>query len=706
MGLDRRTVVGLMTSASLLPGAALSATKTANKDSSVLTDPWKGPYGGVPPFDKARLEDFEKAFDVAMTAQRAEIRALTVVRSRPTFENTIVALETSGAEMERVGAIYWVWMSGLSSPEFQTISERLSPKLAAFSDEIMQNEALFQRIKSVYENRAEFNLPPEQDRLLWLTYDNFVRSGADLSPAAKTRVAEINKELSVLFNQFSNNLLHDEEQVLYVTRPELEGLSDGFIASAAKAATDAGKDGLYAIQNTRSAMEPVTTFAHDRALREKVWRTYINRGDNGDAYDNNEIIRKILKLRFERAQLRGYETHAHWRLENSMAKTPQAAMTLMESVWPAAAGRVTEEVADMQAIANKEGAGLTIEPWDYRYYAEKVRKDRYDLDENEIKPYLQLHKLVEGMFWAASETFGFAFKKIETVPIFHEDVTTYEVTRYGKVIGVFYFDPYARKGKRSGAWMNAYRSQNKTDGQVIPLISNNSNFIEAAPGEPILISWDDAVTLFHEFGHAIHGLSSNVTYASLAGTAVARDYVEFPSQVNERWLSTAEVLSRFALHYKTGEALPPALLEKINKAATFNQGFGTVEYLSAALIDMKLHLAGGADIDPDAFERETLAQIGMPKEIVMRHRTPQFAHVFSSDGYSAGYYSYLWADTLSADAAEAFTEAGSYYDQATAQKLFKYVLSVGNTVDPADAYRAFRGRDADPAALMRARGFA
>jgi len=702
MGLDRRTVVGLMASASLIPAVAFSATE----DKSVLTDPWQGPYGGVPPFDKARLEDFETAFETAMTAQRAEIRAITTSPAAPDFDNTIRALEISGAEMQRVGAVYWVWMSSLSSPEFQTVSDRLSPVLAAFDDEITQNDALFQRIKQVYQRRSALNLTPEQDRLLWLTYDNFVRSGADLSPAAKTRVAEINKELSVLFNQFSNNLLHDEEQMLFVTRPELDGLSEGFIAAAARAATEAGKDGLYAIQNTRSAMEPVTTFARDRTLREKVWRTYINRGDNGDAYDNKAIIRKILKLRFERARLRGYPTHAHWRLENAMAKTPDAATALMESVWPAAVQRVKEEVADMQAIADAEGAGLTIAPWDYRYYAEKVRKARYDLDENEIKPYLQLHKLIEGMFWAASETYGFHFTKIDNVPVYHEDVTVHEVSRNGKVVGLFYFDPYARKGKRSGAWMTDYRPQSRVKGEVLPLVSNNANFIEAAPGAPILISWDDATTLFHEFGHALHGLSSDVTYPSLAGTSVARDYVEFPSQVNERWLSTPEVLSRFALHYETGEPLPLALLEKIKKAATFNQGFATVEYLSAALIDMKLHLAGGTDIDPDAFERETLAALGMPAEIVMRHRTPQFAHVFSSDGYSAGYYSYLWADTLSADAAEAFTEAGSFYDQGVAQKMFTHILRIGNTRDPAEAYRAFRGRDADPAALMRARGFA
>lgn len=702
MSLNRRTLVGLMASASLAPLTAFAADRNAN----VLTDPWQGPYGGVPPFDKARLEDFEPAFEIAMQAHRAEIEAITRQSAAPDFENTLVPLETSGQALERVYAIYGVWHGGLSSPEFQALSERLSPKLAAFSDEILQNEALFQRIKAVHARRAELGLTPEQDRLLGLTYDNFVRAGADLTPQAKARVAEINKELSVLFTRFSNNLLHDEEQVLYVTREELDGLPQSFVAAAARAATEAGKDGLYAIANTRSAMEPVTTFANDRALREKVWRTYVNRGDNGDEYDNNAIIRQILKLRFERAQLRGFATHAHWRLEDSMAKTPEAATALMESVWPAAVARVREEVADMQAVADAEKAGITIEPWDYRYYAEKVRKARYDLDENEIKPYLQLHKLVEGMFWAASQTFGFGFSKVDAIPVFHEDVTTYEVTRNGKVVGLFYFDPYARKGKRSGAWMNAYRAQSKVKGEVVPLISNNSNFIKAALGQPILISWDDATTLFHEFGHAIHGLSSDVTYASLAGTAVVRDYVEFPSQVNERWLSTPEVLSRFALHHETGKPLPEALLQKIKAAETFNQGFGTVEYLSAALIDMKLHLAGGADIDPDAFERETLTALGMPKEIVMRHRTPQFAHIFSSDGYSAGYYSYLWADTLSADAAEAFVEAGSFYDKAVAQKLFDNVLRVGNTVDPAEAYRAFRGRDADPAALMRDRGFA
>lgn len=708
MEMDRRMVIGLMTSAGLMPGVALAAT-----GASVLTAEWTGPYGGIPPFDKVKISDFEAAFDAAMTAQRQEIAAITQNKAAPTFENTVVALERSGQEMERVSTLYGVWSGGLSTPELQAISKRLSPKLAAFGDEINQNEALFQKIKSVYDRRATFKLTAEQDRLLWVTYNGFVRSGAALTPQAKARVAEINKELSVLFNQFSDNLLHDEEQVLYLSKDELPGVPDGFMASAAASAKAAGKvkengEPLYAIPNTRSAMEPVTTFCTNRATREKVWRLFVNRGDNGDQWDNNALIRKILKLRVERAKLRGYKTHAHWRVENAMAKTPENAMQLMESVWPAAVKRVHEEVADMQKVADAEKAGITIEPWDYRFYAEKVRKARYDLDENEIKPYLQLDKLVEGMFWAASQSYGFTFKKVTGLPVFHEDVTTYEVLRDGKVSGLFYFDPYARKGKRSGAWMNAYRSQSKEGGKaILPIVSNNSNFIEAAPGEPILISWDDATTLFHEFGHAIHGLSSNVTYASLSGTSVARDYVEFPSQVNERWLSTPEVLSRFALHYKTGEPMPAALLEKIKKADTFNQGFGTVEYLSSALIDMKLHLAGDADIDPDAFEREELSKLGMPKEIVMRHRTPQFAHVFSSDGYSAGYYSYLWADVVAADCSEAFAEAPKgFYDQTVAGRMLKYILSVGNTIDPADAYRQFRGRDADPKALMRARGFA
>lgn len=434
---------------------------------------------------------------------------------------------------------------------------------------------------------------------------------------------------------------------------------------------------------------------------------WVNRGDMGGERDNNAIISEILQLRAERAKLLGYETHAHWRLENQMAPDPAAALALLEEVWDPAAARVEEEVAEMDELARAEGASIEIEPWDYRYYMEKVRKAKYDLDNNEVKPYLQLEMLREGMFWVARELFGFTFEPAPDVPVYHPDVHVWQVKDQdtGEHIGLWYFDPYARQGKRSGAWMNSYRRQHRIDGDVPTIVSNNANFVKGRPGEPVLISWDDAETLFHEFGHALHGLLSDVTYPSLSGTAVPRDYVEFPSQLLERWLSTPEVLEQFALHYHTGEPIPQELVEKIERTSTFRQGFDTVEYLASAIVDMKLHLAGDRKIDPDAFERETLEELGMPEEIVMRHRTPQFMHVFSSDGYSAAYYSYLWADVITADAYEAFTEAGGPYDEEVARRLRENVLEVGNTIDPAEGYRAYRGRDAKVDALMRARGF-
>jgi peptidyl-dipeptidase Dcp len=466
--------------------------------------------------------------------------------------------------------------------------------------------------------------------------------------------------------------------------------------------------GAWVITNTRSSIDPFLTYSTRRDLREKAWRLFVNRGDNAGKNDNNRIISEILQLRAERAKLLGYPTHAHWRLENAMAKTPERAMELMEAVWTPAVARVREEVADMQALARKEGADIKIEPWDYRFYAEKVRKERYDLDQNEVKQYLQLEKLREGMFWVAGELFNFNFTPVENVPVYHPDVRVWEVKdkTSGRHVGLWYFDPYARAGKRSGAWMNAYRNQERMNGKdVTTIVSNNSNFVKGKPGEPVLISWDDATTLFHEFGHALHGLASSVTYPTLSGTSVPRDYVEFPSQLLEHWVSTPEVLQRFAVHYKTGKPIPQALVDRIERAGTFNQGFATIEYLASALVDMKLHLAGSQKIDPDRFERETLAALGMPNEIVMRHRTPQFGHVFSGDGYSAGYYSYLWSDVLNADAYGAFKEAGSPYDKAVAARLRKHIFSVGNTIDPAEAYRAFRGRDPQVEALMRKRGF-
>jgi peptidyl-dipeptidase Dcp len=685
-------------------------SQAAASASNPLTGKWEGPYGGIPPFDKVKVADFKPALEVAMTENLAEVDAIAANSAALTFENTIAALEKTGSTFDRVTTIYFVWGGNMSSPDFQVVQREMAPKLSAFSDKITQNEALFKRIEAVYNSPDKKKLTPEQQRLTWLYYTSFVRAGARLNPEQKARLSAINQELAKLFTTFGQNLLSEENDqwVVLKDESELAGLSQSLKDSAAAAAATKKVTGAVGIiLNTRSSVDPFLTYSARRDLREKVWKMFVNRGDNGDKNDNNATIAQTLQLRAERAKLLGFPTHAHWRLENAMAKTPERAMELMEAVWPAAIARVAEEVADMQALADKESAKITIEPWDYRFYAEKVRKAKYDLDQNEVKPYLQLDKIREAMFWVAGELFNFGFTPVTNVPVFHPDVTVWEVKdkTTGKHIGLWYFDPYARDGKRSGAWMNAYRNQERMDGDVTTIVSNNSNFVKGKAGEPVLISWDDATTMFHEFGHALHGLSSNVTYPTVSGTAVSRDYVEFPSQLLEHWLSTPEVLQKFALHYQTGKPIPQELVNKIEKAATFNEGFDTTEYLASALVDMKLHLAGDQKIDPDKFERETLAALKMPKEIVMRHRTPQFGHAFSSDGYSAGYYSYLWSDVITADAFGAFVEGKGPYDKAVGQRLVKYVFSVGNTIDPADAYRAFRGRDPKVEALMKKRGF-
>jgi peptidyl-dipeptidase Dcp len=673
-----------------------------------LVEEWSGPHGGVPPFDRAAVAEFAPAFALAMDRYRAEIREIADLSDPPTFENTIAALERAGRAFQRVRTLYSVWSSTLSTPEFQAVERELEPRLAAFRDEITQNAALFGRIESVYQSPKKAQLTAEQQRLVWLLYTDFVRAGAKLDAAGKKRIRAINQRLAVLFTAFSQNLLADEEQFATVLSEEsdLAGLPETLRAAARAEAVARGLKEHWVIANTRSSVEPFLTYSDRRDLRERVWRDFIMRGDHPGDRDNKPLITEILQLRAERAQLLGYPTHAHWRLENTMAATPERAMELMEAVWSPALARVREEVRDMQAIADQDGAGIQIEPWDYRYYAEKVRKARYDLDENEFTPYLQLDQLREGMFWVAGELFGLTFRPVADVPVYHPDVRVWEVRAADQPIGLFYFDPYARPGKRSGAWMSAYRSQERFDRPITSLVSNNSNFLKAPPGEPVLISWRDAQTLFHEFGHALHGLSSDVNYPSLSGPRVPRDYVELPSQLLERWLATPELLARFALHHETGEPLPAALVDRIQRASTFNQGFDTTEFLASGLLDMKLHLAGDRPIDPAAFEREELSRLGMPSEIVMRHRLPHFAHIFASDSYSAGYYSYLWADTLTADAAEAFVEAGGFYDRAVADRLHTHVLSAGNTRNPIDAYRTFRGRDAGIEALMRARGFA
>ena len=678
--------------------------------SNVLLDKWNGPYGGIPPFDRVKVADFKPALEAAMAEDLAEVNKIASDQAAPTFDNTIAAMEMAGHTLNRIQTIYGIWSSNMSTPEFRAVEGEMDPKLAGFADQITQNTALFKRIEAVYNSAEKAALAPEQQRLVWLYYTNFVRAGAKLDAAAKTRLSEINQQLAKLFTQFNANQLSDENDryLELKTEADLAGLPQSLRDAAAEDAKERKVSAIGTIANTRSSIDPFLTYSTRRDLREKAWRLFINRGDNGDAHDNNKIITDILQLRAERAKLLGFPTHAHWKLADKMAKTPENTMDLMMKVWKPAVQRVHEEVSDMQALADKEKAGIKIEAWDYRYYAEKVRKAKYDIDETQIKPYLQLEKLREGMFWVAGELFNFTFTPVTKVPVYHPDIRVWEVKdkTTGRHVGLWYFDPYARAGKRSGAWMNEYRTQQKLDGNVTAIVSNNTNFVKGKPGEPILISWDDATALFHEFGHALHGLSSNVKYPTLAGTNVATDYVEFPSQLLEHWVATPEVLNRFALHYQTGKPIPRALVDKLDRASKFNQGFATVEYLASALVDMKLHLAGAQKIDPDAFEKQTLTELGMPSEIVMRHRTPQFGHVFSSDGYAAGYYSYLWSDVLNADAFEAFTEAGGPYDKAVAERLRKYIFTVGNTIDPADGYRHFRGRDPQVDALMRKRGFA
>lgn len=679
-----------------------------NQELVVMLKPWRGPYGGVPPWNLVEPGEFVPSFRQAIDLAEKEIQEIATQEAPATFENTIVAMEKAGEPLTRLTNMFFVYSSNLNLGPIPDIEKQVVPLLSAHEDWVVQNAALFQRISAIYKGDEYANLDPAQQRLTEDVYKEFASRGAQLSSSDKEKLSKINTQLANLFTQFSQNVLADEQGwVTWIEdEKDLAGLPESVRSSMAAAAEAKGQPGKWAVTNTRSSMEPFLTYSDQRDLREQVWNNYYNRGDNGDEHDNNAIIATILKLRAARAKLLGYQTHAHWRLERTMAKTPDAAMDLMLKVWPKAVARVREEVADMQAIADAEGANIRIRPWDYRYYAEKVRKEKYDLDFNEVRPYMQMEKLREGMFWAAGKLYGLKFQPVSDLPVFHHDVRVWEVRdQQDQLVGLWYFDPYARDGKRSGAWMTEYRLQQNIDRPITAIVSNNSNFVKGQSGQPVLISWDDADTMFHEFGHALHGLLSKVRYPSQSGTSVARDYVEFPSQLNEHWLPTTEVLNQFAVHYETGEPMPTALLEKIEKAATFNQGFETVEYLASALIDMKLHLAGDVDIDPDRFERETLAELGMPDEIVMRHRTPHFQHVFADDGYSAGYYSYLWSDALTADAAEVFEQAGSYYDPEIARSLHDHVMSVGDTIDPAEGFRRFRGRDVDTRALLRKRGF-
>ena len=688
---------------------ALAETKkaaaTSTAPASVILDPWTGPYDGVPPWDQVKPADFPAAFDSAMKQTKAEFEAILTNPAPVTFDNTIKANELAGASVNRLFSIWGVHSSNLSNPEIRKIQAEWEPKISAFFNELQLDARWFQRVQYLYQERANLGLDNAQMRLLERTYDGLVRNGAMLDAGKKAELIQIETKIATQFSEFQNKVLADEETYILLTDPaDVAGLPDSFVASLKAAAEAKGKTG-WAVANTRSAIQPFLENSPRRDLREKIWRAFTMRGDNGDANDTNATIAEILKLRQQRAALLGFETHAHYRMADTMAKEPEKAMDLMMKVWPAAVARVKEEVADMQGITDKEKAGITIEPWDYRYYAEKVRKAKYDLDQNELKPYFQLDNMVAAMFDAAGKLYGMSFtENTGTVPVFEPEVRTFEVKRDGKVIGLFYLDNFARAGKRSGAWMTTYRDQFKLSGKNnITLASNNNNFVKGAGGKPTLISIDDASTLFHEFGHAIHYLNYDITWPGLGNTP--RDFVEYPSQVNENWLLTPYILNTYAKHAETGEPIPQALVDKIKASDTFNQGFATVEYLSSAILDMMLHHRKEPVTDPRAFEKEALAKIGMPKEMVMRHRLPQFNHLFSSDGYSAGYYSYLWSETMDADTWAAFTEKGDVWDKETAERFRSMLLSTGNESDRIEAYRAFRGRDPDVKYIMQKRGF-
>ena len=686
----------------------LSANAQSPADNPLL-EKWSGPYGGVPAFNEYKISNIKPAIEIAIKEKLDEIDAIANNAQTPNFENTILELERSGKTLSRVMAVFGIYSSNMNSAEFEPIETEMTPLIYAVSNKVFQNKKLFQRIEKIYTSPETKKLNAEQQRLVWLYYTNFVREGARADAKSKEKLSAINQKLAGLFTKFSQNLLAEEHNQYLELKGEadFDGLPSEIKSAAMAQAKEKNLSVMGVISNTRSSIEPFLTFSNRRDLRQKAWEIFVKRGDNGNANDNNSTLVQILKLRAQKAKLLGFPTFAHWSLSNTMAKNPERTIALMEAVWKPAIAQVKNDVASMQQMVQSEGGNFKISPWDYRYYTEKVRKAKYDLDQNEVKQYLQLEKLREGMFWVAGELFNLSFKQVLDVPVYQPDVRVWEVLNKttNKAIGLWYFDPYARSGKRSGAWMNAYRDQSKLDGGVLTIVSNNCNFIKGAEGEPLLISWEDASTLFHEFGHALHGLCSDVTYPSLSGTSVARDYVEFPSQILERWLATPEVLKQFALHYKTNEPIPQSLVERIDRAATFNEGFSSVETLSSSLVDMKLHLAGEAPINPKAFEKETLTKLQMPSEIVMRHRIPQFGHIFSGDDYAAGYYSYLWADVISADAYEAFTEAKGPYDKAVAKSMYDNVFSIGNTVDQEDAYRKYRGRDPKIDALMRSRNF-
>ena len=685
---------------------ARTNTAPAEVQSNPLLKAWQTPFQ-TPPFDEIAPEHFLPAFERAFVDHSSEIAAITHDPSTPDFANTITALERSGKLLAKVAAVFYDLVSAHSNPAILEIDKEVSLRMARHWSPIMMNAVLFGRIAMLHDNRGSLKLTGEELRLLERTYTRFHRAGAGLSEEAKKRMAEINERLAHLGTTFSHHLLGDEQDwFLELSEADCAGLSDSFVAAARAAAEERGMAGKALLTLSRSSVEPFLKSSARRDLREKVFKAFTARGDNGNDNDNTAVIVEILALREESAKLLGFPTYAAYRLEDSMAKTPQAVRGLLERVWKPARARALADRDELQALTTEEGGNFALAPWDWRYYAEKLRQRRANFDDAAIKPYLALDHMIEAAFDCATRLFGVTLTERRDIPVWHPDVRVWEVKdAAGRLKALFYGDYYARSSKRSGAWMTSLRDQQKLDGEVVPLIINVCNFAKGADGQPSLLSPDDARTLFHEFGHGLHGMLSNVTYPSLSGTSVFTDFVELPSQLYEHWQEQPQVLQRFARHYQTGEPLPEDLLQRFLAARRFNQGFATVEFVSSALIDLEFHTQpAAASRDVRAFERAELEKIGMPQEIAMRHRPQQFGHIFSGDHYAAGYYSYMWSEVMDADAFGAFEEAGNIFDPAVAKRLHDDIYSSGGSLDPEDAYIAFRGREPEPDALLRRRG--
>jgi len=674
-----------------------------------LLSDWNTPFE-LPPFAAIEPFHFEEAFEISMREARAESDRIAGQDEEPTFENTIVALEKSGKLLTRVARTFFNLAGAHTNEAIQRIEREVAPKLAKHSSDMLLDARLYGRIANLWQRRDSLGLSEEDAMVLERYQKMFQRAGAGLDEPGKARMAEISQRLATLGTSFSQNVLKDESdfQLVLETEEDLAGLPDFLLAAASQAARERGLEGKHVITLSRSSIEPFLQFSTNRALREEAFRGWTARGENGGDTDNRAIVAETLRLRAEKARMLGFDNYAAFKLDDTMAKTPENVRGLLTKVWEPAVTQARQEADKLAEMARGDGENHEIEAWDWRYYSEKVRKAEHDLDETELKPFLQLENIIQAAFDTAGRLFGLSFRELKGMPVYHPDVRVFEVLDgSGKHVGLFLGDYFARASKRSGAWMSAFRSQHKLDGKVSPIIVNVMNFSKGRPGEATLLTFDDARTLFHEFGHGLHGLLSDVTYPMISGTSVARDFVELPSQLYEHWLSQPQVLSKYAVHYKTGEAMPAELLEKLLAAANFNQGFATVEYTASALVDLELHLIGDPTaLDTGAFEKEALGRIGMPSAITMRHRIPHFQHIFSGDGYSAGYYSYMWSEVMDADAFEAFEEKGDVFDRETAGRLLTYIYASGGRQDPEKAYLAFRGRAPRIDALLEKRGFA